>query len=76
MKVSVDIFDATTCGNHSLQHALPTAKPPRQLSTTRWGSSRDRLTVVDSAFEIIPGLRRERWQWGPECVDVDVSNHR
>ena len=27
------------------------------LLMTRWGSFRDRLTVIDSTFELIPGLR-------------------
>lgn len=31
------------------------------------------ITVTDSTFELIPGVRRERCQWGPECVDVLVS---
>ena len=73
MEFSVDIFNVTTCGSNPPHHVLPTDKPPRQSSTTRWGSFRDRLTVVDSAFEIIQGLRREYWQWGRECVDVVVS---
>ena len=73
MGFSIGILNSPKCTSHPLDHVLLTDKPTRQLSTARWGSSRDRLTLIDSAFEFITGLRREHWKWGPECVDVAVS---
>ena len=68
-----DSVHSIKCTSHPLHHVLTTDKPLVHLLTPRWDSSRDRLTVIDSAFELSPGLRREHWQRVPECVDVVVS---
>ena len=52
--------------------------PKESMSIQNWknihaNSCTVRLAVIDSTFELIPGLRQERWHWRQGCVDMDMS---
>ena len=44
-----------------------------RVGTVHANSSRERLTVIDGTFELIPGLRREYWECGQMSAWMSVS---